>query len=432
MGNMRLEQPAIAAGLVALLYARRLPDRATLRRILPIGIAFMVYLAALAASSLVHSPDRPESLRLVLWTGLSIAGGFLVFLLLFGQGSDGGARWLRLTGEGHASLGILIAVVFFTLGPVVTTGVNQAPGMIGKIFGVSWEANLFGSLVAALALFVVEGYRSRPRPASAALVVLVLVGLVTSETRGAYVGLGAGLVAYGAVMVYRRWQPRSLLMPGAVVVGALVLGAWLMPGLMQPRYQPPNHPIDLTVPGWGREFAIGGYLLPGLPNIGGLDGSGDGGSPTVSPGGAPVVAPPIVSDTLGFRLDVVPVALKDLAGDPIIGLGANSFDLRHPYSPDVNKSDHISILALAALYESGVVGSAGLAIGFVLILLALWRASRNSTTGPMAAAYIGSLVSLLVSYEATNAINFSLIWLIAGAGLALALRPPGREDAAAA
>jgi hypothetical protein len=130
-------------------------------------------------------------------------------------------------------------------------------------------------------------------------------------------------------------------------------------------------------------------------------------------------------------LDRVPVALKDLTRDPIIGLGANSFGQRHiDISQFNNQPDHLAILAVAALYESGVVGSAGLAIGFVLILLALWRASRRSYDGPIAAAYIGSLVSLLVAYEATNAINFSLIWLIAGAGLAMALRPPIREDAA--
>jgi peptidoglycan/LPS O-acetylase OafA/YrhL len=76
---------------------------------------------------------------------------------------------------------------------------------------------------------------------------------------------------------------------------------------------------------------------------------------------------------------------------------------------------------VAALYESGVVGTAGLTIGFALILLTLWRASRRrDAIGPMAAAYLGSLISLLVAYQATNALNFSLIWLIAGAGLAMA------------
>ena len=122
------------------------------------------------------------------------------------------------------------------------------------------------------------------------------------------------------------------------------------------------------------------------------------------------------------------MALTDWAPDPVIGLGANSFGQRHLDPSQRNTPDHIAILAVAALYESGVVGSLGLAIGFALILLALWHASRRPIVGPMAAAYIGSLVSLLVAYQATNALNFSLIWLIAGAGMAIAVRVSPDEN----
>ena len=102
-------------------------------------------------------------------------------------------------------------------------------------------------------------------------------------------------------------------------------------------------------------------------------------------------------------------------------MGANSFGQRHiDLSQGPAVPDHLAILAVAALYESGVVGFAGLTVGFALLLVALWRASGRSATGPIAAAYLGSLISLLVAYQATNALNFSLIWLIAGAGLALA------------
>ena len=410
VGNMRLEQPAIVVGLLALFYARRLPDRATFRRLLPIVIAFMVYLGALTASSLLHSPDRADSLRMVFWTGLSMAGGLLVFLLLFGQDPEGELRWLRLTGGGHAALGILIAVLFFTLGPVVVSGPDPVPGMDPKIYGVSWEANLFASLVAALSLFAIEELRSRPKLRTAALVVVILIGMAVAQTRGAYLGFGAG---------------------------ALAIGVWATPVLI-PGNRVPNHPIDLTTPGWGRQFAIGSYSLPGLPDLWGPWESVPIPSPKSAPASPPVPQPsssrttPTVSptpaptpnsDTLAFRLDRVPVALKDLTRDPIIGLGANSFGQRHiDISQFNNQPDHIAILALAALYESGVVGSAGLAVGFSLILLTLWRASRRSVVGPVAAAYIGSLFSLLVAYQATNALNFSLIWLISGAGLALALR----------
>jgi hypothetical protein len=135
------------------------------------------------------------------------------------------------------------------------------------------------------------------------------------------------------------------------------------------------------------------------------------------------------TDTIAWRLDRISIALKDWAGDPVIGLGANSFGQRHLDPSQRNTPDHIAILAVAAVYESGVVGTAGLVIGFALILLALWRKSRQrDATGLLAAAYIGSLVSLLVAYQATNALNFSLIWLIAGAGMAIAVRVSPDEN----
>jgi hypothetical protein len=53
--------------------------------------------------------------------------------------------------------------------------------------------------------------------------------------------------------------------------------------------------------------------------------------------------------------------------------------------------------------------------------------NRRTISGPIAAAYIGSVVSLLIAYQATNAINFSLICLITGAGLAMAFYSSAEE-----
>lgn len=424
LGNMRLEQPAIAAGLAAMLYAHRLPDAATWRRLLPMAIAFMVYLGALTASSLLYAPDLADSLRMTFWIGLSIAGGLLAFLLLSGEVSEGGARGLRLTAAGQASVGMAVAVIFFALGPVVFPGARPMLGMGDrKVFGLAWEANIYASLLAALSLFAIERFRSRPRPASAALVVLALLGMAVGLTRGAYLGLATGLIVYAFVFLYRRQRARSLLLPASVVIGAIVVGALVSPALLNLN-RPPNEPMDLTTAGWGRGLAIGPYLLPGLPNVAGQPvqpGAGDSSSPAGSP--QPTTSNPAPQpsssavptpnpDSIQLRLNVIPVAVEDWGRDPIIGLGADSFDQRH--------QDHIAILAVAALYESGVVGFAGLTIGFALVLLALWRASRRSAAGPISAAYLGSLVCLLVAYQATNAINFAEIWLLAGAGLAMA------------
>ena len=124
----------------------------------------------------------------------------------------------------------------------------------------------------------------------------------------------------------------------------------------------------------------------------------------------------------------MPPALGDLPKSPLIGLGANSFGQRHADASQGGAPDHIAILAVAALYESGVLGAAGLGIGFALVLLALFKATRRRPDRGLIAAYAGAVVSLLVAYEATNALNFALIWLIAGAGLAASAEPtdPGQ------
>lgn len=434
VGNMRLEQPAIALGLVALLYAWRLPDRDTLRRLLPITVAFAAYLAALTVSSVVFAVDRTDSLRMVFWTGLSMAGGFLAFLLLSNAKPRSANRWLQLTGGGHAALGTLVAVVFFTLGPIVFPGPEPVPGMGNKVFELSWEPNLYSSLLGALSPFAIEEFRARPRPFSGAVMVLVLVGLAFGLTRGAYLGLAAGLLAYGGVLFIRKLERKRLLLPAALAVAAIVGGAWIGPIMLDWR-RPMNQPIDLTVAGWGRGYALGSMLLPAVPGIASLSVSelGDGGgsqgtgSTNTNPPDQIVLQP--ITDTVEFRLDRIPTALEDLVRDPLLGLGANTFGQRHiDVSQGPNSPDHIAILAVAALYESGIVGSVGLAVGFLLILFALWRASRSPSTTAMAAAYLGSLISLLVAYQATNALNFALIWFLAGAGLATAFGSHARQE----
>jgi hypothetical protein len=129
------------------------------------------------------------------------------------------------------------------------------------------------------------------------------------------------------------------------------------------------------------------------------------------------------NDTVAFRAERIPEALADLPNSLVVGLGANSFGQRHADPSQNGAPDHIAPLALAALYESGVLGAAGLGIGFGLVLLMLFKSSRRRVDRGTIAAYAGALASLLVAYEATSALNFVLIWLIAGAGLAAASKP---------
>ena len=73
------------------------------------------------------------------------------------------------------------------------------------------------------------------------------------------------------------------------------------------------------------------------------------------------------------------------------------------------------------------MGAAALGLGFLILLVMLARKS-GSDVGRYA-AYAGAICSFLVSYQVTNALWFSINWLVIGAALALVAssrvsRPP--------
>jgi cell division protein FtsW (lipid II flippase) len=139
---------------------------------------------------------------------------------------------------------------------------------------------------------------------------------------------------------------------------------------------------------------------------------------------SPVPSPTPIADTFAYRTIRIGTALNDLRTSPLIGLGAASYGQRHELPGlQVAASDYIGILALVAVYESGLVGASALALGFGLSFWLLFRLSRDRPGA--AAAYAASVVSLLVAYQATNALFFSINWIILGAGLALAVRTAG-------
>lgn len=415
LGNLRLEQPAIVAGYAALLLAPSRVDLRRLRPLMPIGAAFGLYLACLILSSLLFSLDRADSLRMTFWTGLSMSGGLLAFLLL-ARSSPRATDWVLASGYLQAVVGLVCAVLFFTLGPVLLAGPVPAPGVtlpvssIPKIAALSWEANIYASLLASLTILGLSRFFVGGASADKVLVPLMAGAIALGVTRGAFLGLAVGLAAYAvfafaprrswAVVAVRRVGIRGTAMAASVAAGLLVSAVLMQGG------RPATAPLDLTQPNLGR----GPGAVVSSPNPGAY---------------VPYQVPP---DTVTFRLDRIPVALADLSKSPLIGLGANSFGQRHVDVSQGNAPDHLAILAIAALYESGVLGAAGLGIGFGLVLLTLFRATRRRADRGLMAAYAGAVVCLLAAYEATNALNFALIWLLAGAALAASAVPSTTES----
>jgi hypothetical protein len=408
IGNMRFEQPAILAGFAALVVARERIDLGRLRQFWPIGAGFGLYLACLTISTLLFAPDRANSLRMTFWTGLSMASGVLVLILL-ARSNARASQWMCFSGYVQAVPALVFAILFFSLGPVLISGPTPAPGLqdplgvLPKVFSLSWEANIYASLLAALTPIAVHRLLSERRRSDMVLVPFMVAAIALGVTRGAYLGLIAGLGTYAvlAAAPWRLWNRQAWRRAGAwvVVVGGSLGAGLLVAAVLLAGPRPPTNPLDFTKPNWGRS----------------------------DPPPPPVRVLP-AADTVGFRLDRVPMALADMPKSLIVGLGANSFGQRHTFGSN-GDPDHISILVLAAPYEAGLLGAAGLGIGFLLFLLALFKATRRIVDRGALAAYGGAVVCLLGAYEATNALNFSLIWLLLGAGLAAVLNVSGPSPA---
>jgi hypothetical protein len=397
-GRVRLEQPSIIAALVALAATRGWPRRSDFGGVVPIAASFVVYLGVLTLASLMHAPEPAVSARLIIWTTLSMGAGIVAYVLIQRSEPRAGETWFVVTGLGHAAVGIAVAAAFLLLGPAGIPGIQTGLGEPPKVAGLAYEANLYASLLGALAPFAIERFRTRRDLASAAAAIVIVIGLGLGVTRGAYLGLGFGLLAYIGVLAFRSRPRAEILAVLPVLSIALLLApsiAWVM--------LPTQH---------------GGILIQATPS----PDPGDAGNGTPGPGPPAAVPTPVptpATDTLAFRLDRIPVALNDLKSSPILGLGAGTFGQRHGL-PDRRVRDYLSILALSVVYEAGVLGAAALAMGFLLSLRLILRASIRAPG--LAAAYGAAIVSLLVAYQASNVLFFSIIWIILGAGLAMALR----------
>jgi len=423
VGRVRLDQPAVLAAMLALALTRRWPRWAEVRPVAVIVGAFAAYLAVLTLSSVLYAPHLATSVRMLIWTAISMSGGAVAFTLLL-RLPTGGEGWFTANGVLHAVVGLTIAIAFLMAGPDGIPGMQVNPGEPPKVAGLAWEANLYASLLGAMAPFALEHFRARRRFLSAVPGALIIGAMGLGVTRGAYMGLAAGLGVYLLVLVARSSAARSSAARASLarVVVLIAVAAVLAPvsaALLLPAERPsafaawysswvnPAHPTCSTSPS------------PTCSTSPSLTCSTSP-SPTPSPSPSPTPSPTPPADTLEFRLNRVPTALSDLAQSPIIGLGAATFGQRHEIPGQPGKADYLAILGLVAVYESGILGALALGGGLLLVLLMLLRAGKHSP-GP-AAAYAGSLVSLLVAYEATNALFFSFNWLIIGAALAFAVR----------
>lgn len=395
LGTMRMEFPAIAFAAIALLIDRRGRWRHPERLDVIILGLISGYLVVLAVSSTFVAPQPLASLRLVFWTAISLVGGVVAYVLLRTEPARA-EGWFRGSAFLIACTGIAVAALYWVQGPSEVPGLSSGLLPWRKVFAYAWEPNIYASFLAAMAPFAVERLRQRQTVRDAVVAAVILFAIGFGVTRGAYLGLVAGFAVYGIVLLWRR-QIGPRIVPIFAISSVATLAGVLLSGVV------------LATPL--------GTLPTGVP--------GDPGSP------GSTLAPwllPAWPDTISQRLQVVAPALDDLATSPWIGLGASSFGQRHlDYSQAGAPPDHIAILVVALPYEAGIIGALFLSLAVALLLLALIRASRSGWATGLAAAYLAAIVSLLVAYQATNALVFGLNWLLAGAAFALAARTRDRD-----
>ncbi|HUG98260.1 MAG TPA: O-antigen ligase family protein, partial [Gammaproteobacteria bacterium] len=302
-----------------------------------------------------------------------------------------------------AVIGVLAAIAYFLFGPQASL-ISGGSGTIPKVYSVVHEANLYASLLGALIPLAVEQFRHRTTLFNAALLVLLLVAIGLGVTRGAYVGLLAGLVVYfGLRLIHAR--PVAALRRAAVVVVLAGTAGLLLPGVV----------LNADYAG-----VLGARpTVDGRPGSGGPSGGGSGGQP-----GPDEEEPRDELATWDYRMQRVNIGLDDFRSSPMIGMGAYSYGQRHVVPS--GRPDTIAVLPVAVLHDAGIVGLAALSGFFAMLGLRAWRAARDELLGGPASALIASVAVLLVAYVATNALHFAVTWVIIGcaAGATLA----GRDE----
>jgi hypothetical protein len=433
IGTMRPEMPAIAVVAVVLLLAGRFRTLLDIPRwTLLVAVAFGIYLGVIALSSAFIAPGTAQSLRMVAWLATSMTGGVVAFVLMRPR-PDTSMEPLAFAGAFNGGVGIFLAVAFLVAGPGFVAGIQDPTTILPRVTALGWEANLYASFLAMTTFFALEATRGPRRTAGFVMLALILLGFPLGVTRGAYIGLAVGAVAYAFVRISAERRAGDLPRLGVAAAGLLAVGVIASNVLL------PN-PIErlgsaIVLPPGATTSPVGpGSTAPGASGSSGSPGS----APAVPGTTSPPATPPVLTlepypDTIAFRLERVPIALNDLWRSPLIGFGAESFGQNHPDRYAGPGPDHIAILVIVAPYEAGIIGAAALAIGFLLLLIGLWRTARRSAdlgdrrNVGIAAAFIGSLVCILVCYQVTNAVHLAVNWIVIGAAVALTSRGPSLD-----
>ncbi len=340
------------------------------------------YLILLGTSSLAYSPQISKSLPTV---GLIAFGVVAYYAVVMAIGSTERLRTATkiflVVVLINALYGILAAIAHFTIHTKfgISTNSDFGPG----VFGLSYEHDIFASTCAAGAVAFFALWREPNRAISARLAgfgfFVCSIAMLLGLARAAWVGYAVAMVAL--VITTRRGvrAPVRFGRVGVVLLVATVVG-------ILASYLFVTSPTGTASQNGCVVCGIKGKLGELLnPNTG----------------------------TGRARVNELKTAVGDLPESPMIGLGANTFGMRHPLAR--SKNNYIGNVWLRALYETGLLGFVLFAGAIVLIL---WpNRVLTSSPGPTAAlarALTFGFLVLVVAYAGTDDTLYMWPWILLG------------------
>lgn len=374
--DIRPEEVAGLGTLAVLAVARvREGDRAWLRPSLAEAL-LLAWFACNAAGSLLASPDRRLSLKILLLVGVCSLGFFLPRRLITGsKGAENleiGTRWLLIVFATEATYGTL-AYVLHVFGPTISITPNPASGHLSA-YGTLWEQNVFGAVAAAGGVAWVYLGPSRFRHAWFGLATCT-GGLIDSLTRAAWLAASiVGAIGVGLPGLRRRFDARGLAI--GLLGGLLVGGAVFV--------------LD----------SLDTYVVA-IPALG-------GGSTTHR---GFLAAALNMTDFIG-RLNQTGPVWADIHGRNLfLGRGTASFEALHVAA---GVPEHIASLPLLVLNDTGLVGAVIFACFIVAVGARAW--TRRGEPTVVAFGQVALIVGL--TNLATQTTELMIGWLLIGILLA--------------
>lgn len=208
---------AVAAWLVSLVAARRLPQRS------PATLPILLWLLAglLSMGQTVNLHTSLHGLRKILKVAATL---FVVSEVMCTRRRVGALLWMIAAGAAVVSLDGLFQVVT-GLEPLRHQAVGAAPGGLARLTATFGHANDFGvyasSILPLCLLLALQQRQPRRRGMCWALIALVGTALLLTLSRAGVLAAAAGLLAFGVIR--RAWKTLA-----AVALVAAV-GLWCLP-----------------------------------------------------------------------------------------------------------------------------------------------------------------------------------------------------------